>query len=296
MYPPPFTYVRAESLEAALDLLAEHGDEARPLAGGQSLLPFMKLVQMGPSVLVDISGLQGLDGVHQEGDALRIGALTRHAQIARAEWPQHLAVLGDAARVIADVQIRNRGTVGGSLAYADPAGDWAPALLALGGSVQLRSKGSERSIPLDELFVGENETVIEPGEMLCEVHAPSPQPTATGAYLKLARRHGDYAVASASVQVDWTEDERIERVGIGLGGAAATPIKATSAEAFLQGKAPEPAVIAEARELVMASTDPHSDYRATAEYRRTMAGELFTRALSAALLRRRGDPVSVGYL
>ena len=236
MYPPPFTYVRAHSTDEALDLLDAHGDEARLLAGGQSLLPFMKLVQLGPPVVVDISRLEGLSGVRDEADGLRIGALTRHAQAARAEWSPRLAVLGDAARVIADVQVRNRGTVGGSLAYADPAGDWAPALLALRASVLLRSKGSERLAPLAELFAGEHETFIGPTEMLCEVSCPAPTATETGAYLKLARRHGDYAVASVAVQVDWDQDGRIARAGIGLGGAGDTPIEATAAEAFLQGK------------------------------------------------------------
>ena len=295
MHPPPFTYIRAESLEVALDLLAEHGDEAVPLAGGQSLLPFMKLTQLGPAVLVDISRLGGLDGVKEESDGLSIGPLTRHAQVALADWPMHLAVLGDAARVIADVQVRNRGTVGGSLAYADPAGDWAPAMLALGSTVTLRDNRSERSVPTAELFTGEHETVIAPGEMLCDIRVPSVPSTASGAYVKLARRHGDYAVASAAVQLDWAEDGRIKQAGIGLGGVGDTPIKAGAAEAFLQDQPIDAAVIEEARGLVMGATDPHSDFRGTAEFRRNMAGELFTRALKAAHLRSRGESAKTGY-
>ena len=296
MYPPPFTYARAESLEAALELLDKHGDEARPLAGGQSLIPFMKLVQLGPAVLVDISRLQGLDGVREESDGLHIGPLTRHVQVARAEWPPRLAVLGDAARVIADVQVRNRGTVGGSLAYADPAGDWAPAMLALGSSVLLRAKTADRSVPLVDFFVAEHETAIEPGEMLCEVHAPTVGATATGAYLKLARRHGDYAVASVAVQIDWANDGSIERAGIGLGGAGDTPVKAITAEAFLQGKTLDRSAIDEARELVMNAVDPHSDFRGSAGYRKAMAGELFSRAIDAAQRRSRGEPAATGYV
>ena len=296
MYPPPFTYARPETLEEALELLAEHGDEAKPLAGGQSLLPFMKLFQVGPAVLVDISRLPGLDGVREESDGLRIGPLTRHVQIAQAAWPPRLALLGDAARVIADVQVRNRGTVGGSLAYADPAGDWAPPLLALGASVLLRGSRSERSEPLQEFFTGEHETVIQPGEMITEVHAPTVGVAATGAYVKLARRHGDYAVASVAVQIDWSKDGRIGRAGIGLGGVSGTPVKAVAAEAFLQGQANDRSVLERARELVMQTVDPISDFRGSAEYRTAMAGELFARAFEAALLRSQGAPVVTGYL
>ncbi len=296
MYPPPFTYIRAESLEAALNLLAEHGDEAQPLAGGQSLLPFMKLTGMGPSVLVDISRLDGLAGVVEGSDSVRIGALTRHAQVARAEWPARLAVLGDAARVIADVQVRNRGTVGGSLAYADPAGDWAPALLALDARARLRSQQIERLVPLAEFFLGEYQTVIGPGELLTGIEVSSAMPNATGAALKLARRHGDYAVASVAVQVSWGEDGRMERVGIGMGGLAETPVKATAAEDFLGGKTLDLSALEEARDLVMQAANPRSDHRGTAEYRRTMAGVLFKRAMDAAESRHRGEPATAGYL
>jgi carbon-monoxide dehydrogenase medium subunit len=296
MHPPPFTYIRPESLEEALDLLAEHGNEAVPLAGGQSLLPFMKLTQLGPSFLVDISRLVGLDGVHNQSDGLRIGPLTRHAQVAQAVWPIHLAILGDTARVIADVQVRNRGTVGGSLAYADPAGDWSSAMLALGASVTLRSKTSERNVLMADFFTGEHETAIAPGELLSEVAAPQVHPSSTGAYVKLARRHGDYAVASVAVQIDWAEDGRINHAGIGMGGVGDTPIKAGAAEVFLQGRPLDASVIAEARELVMEATEPHSDFRGTAQFRKQMAGELFTRALNAAQRRKRGEPAQTGYL
>ena len=296
MYPPPFAYARAGSLEDALQALAEHGDEARLLAGGQSLLPFMKLFQVGPTVLVDISRLEGLDGVHDEGAGLRLGPLTRHAQIARAEWPARLAILSDAARVIADVQVRNRGTVGGSLAYADPAGDWAPALIALGASVLLRSDRSERSVPLDEFFTDEHETVIEPNEMITEIRARPVSVAATGAYFKLARRHGDYAVASVGVQIDWAEDGRIERAGIGLGGTGTTPVKATAAEAFLNGKTIDSFVLETASDLVMDAVDPISDFRGSAEYRTAMVGELFARALNGTLRRSQGESVAAGYV
>jgi carbon-monoxide dehydrogenase medium subunit len=169
-------------------------------------------------------------------------------------------------------------------------------MLALGASVTLRSKTSERNVLMADFFTGEHETAIAPGELLSEVAAPQVHPSSTGAYVKLARRHGDYAVASVAVQIDWAEDGRINHAGIGMGGVGDTPIKAGAAEVFLQGRPLDASVIAEARELVMEATEPHSDFRGTAQFRKQMAGELFTRALNAAQRRKRGEPAQTGYL
>ena len=294
MHPFPFEYVRPESLNEALELLGRHGEEARPLAGGQSLLPHLKLRVVMPQVVVDIGRLAELQRLGNEDGRLRIGALTRHAEMERRAWPGSLAILGDAARVIADPAVRNWGTVGGALAYADPSGDWAPVMLALRASLRCQSHGHERQVEATDFFADSYTTALTPLELLTEVTVTVPQGPCTGAYVKLERRPGDFAIGSVAVQVRWSEGNVCEEAGIGLGGLGPKPHNAADAEAFLGGKALEDSVIDEAAQLVREATSPSADIRGSAEYKREMARVLFRRAMH--VVRQRHSPTGQSHL
>jgi carbon-monoxide dehydrogenase medium subunit len=314
MYPKSFEYVRAESVEHALSLLAEHGEEARLLAGGASLIPLMKLRLASPAVLVDIGRLplsevrreDGDAGTRGRGDAERrsfaIGALARHADLERnAELRAALPIVHDAASQIGDTQVRNMGTIGGSLAECDPAGDWAPVLLALGGSVRVRGPSGERQIGADDLFVEAYTTALRPEEMIVEVMLasgplPSPSPKLGGgvpgrgppwgaAHAKIELRAGDYAIANCSVAVGLDEAGRFEGVRIALGGVGLAPLRVTKAEAMMEGEVVGEGVLGEAAEEVSRCTESYSDVRASKEYRRHLGGVVFRRALETAIER-----------
>ena len=296
MYPAAFDYVRAESLEHALDVLAEHGPGARPLAGGQSLLPMLKLRLLTPAVIVDISRLGELDYVREENGRWHIGGLTRHVDLAERAWPPELAILRDCASTIGDVQVRNMGTIAGALAHADPGGNWGPALQALDAEVGVASKAGTRTIPVAELFAGAYETVLEPGDLIIEVSLPVPAAGGAGAFLKLAKRVGDFAVASVAVQVGCTAAGVCEDASIGIGGVGDAPVRARDAEAFLHGRLLDDGVLAEAGALAAGAAGAGADVRASAEYREAMVRELVARAIRVGLRRAAGEAVSAGYV
>ncbi len=289
MHPFPFDYARPESLDEALELMGRHGEEARPLAGGQSLLPHLKLRIAMPQVVVDIGRLAELQHLGQEEGRLRIGALTRHAEMERHPWPGSLAILGDASRVIADPAVRNWGTVGGALAYADPSGDWSPVMLALRASLRCQSHVRERWVEAADFFTDSYTAALVPEELLTEVTVPEPQEPTTGAYIKLERRPGDFAIGSVALQVRWAEGGVCQEASIGLGGLGPKAATAADAEAFLRGKRLDDAVISEASRLVAEATSPSGDVRGSAEYKREMAGVLFRRAMDIARRRHLGN-------
>ncbi|HEY7065371.1 MAG TPA: xanthine dehydrogenase family protein subunit M [Chloroflexota bacterium] len=288
MYPNLFDYYRPESLDEAVALLAQHGEDARPLAGGQSLIPLMKLRVANPTVLVDLNRLRGLAYVERRHGTLALGALARHADVeAAAPVQAALPIMLDAARVVGDAQVRNLGTVAGALAEADPGGDWGPVLLALNGEVQCRGPRGERTIAAGDLFTDYFTTALAPDELITEVRVPAAAGGAGGlanggAYLKLERRAGDFAVVGVAVQVALGADGTCQEVGIGVSGAGATPIKPAAAEAALHGQPLDAATIDEAARLIDAAIDPWTDRRAPAEYRRAMVGVYFRRALALA--------------
>jgi len=200
MLPSRFEYHRPPTLDEALALLAEHGEDAKVLAGGQSLIPMMKLRFASPGHLIDVNRIPGLDGIEEADGALRIGAMVRHNRLASSDVvAARYPTIAAAAPQVADPLVRNMGTLGGSLAHADPAGDLGAVMLALGASLQLRSSGSEREVGIDDFVVGTFQTAIEPNEMLTEIRVPSPGPHAGGAYLKLERKVGDFATVAAAV-------------------------------------------------------------------------------------------------
>jgi aerobic carbon-monoxide dehydrogenase medium subunit len=265
MIPAPFDYVAAESAAHAIDLLGEHGDEAKLLAGGHSLLPMMKLRLAAPAVLIDIGRLTELAGISTDGDDLVIGATTRHADLAASALVQAEApLLAHSAAQVGDPQIRHRGTIGGSLAHADPAADLPMALLALGGSVQLQGPGGTRWVAADDFFAGFFETAMEPDEVLTEVRVQR-VPGVPWGYQKFVRRANDWAIVGVAAV-----DGRIALANMGP-----TPLRATAAEqALASGASP-----AEAAAHAADGTSPGEDMHADREFRQHLATVLTRRAL-----------------
>jgi aerobic carbon-monoxide dehydrogenase medium subunit len=283
MYPSRFEYVAPDSLEDAVSLLAQHGYEAKVLAGGQSLIPVLKLRIASPSVLVDVNGIEELQGLVQKDGYLRIGALVRHKDCERSELLRgRFGVLGSAAPQISDPIVRNLGTVCGSLAHADPQGDWGSALLAANARVVARGPSGDREIPLSELFVGPFMTTLEPAEIVTEVRVPDPGPRAGGSYKKLERKVGDFATAAVGVQVELDDAGTIRRAGIGLTGVGATNLRAERAEDALAGAEPGDEAFAEAGRLAAEDADPVGDHRGSVEYKRNVVRVFVERALREA--------------
>jgi carbon-monoxide dehydrogenase medium subunit len=273
MYPSSFEYFG-------------YGDDAKILAGGQSLLPMMKLRIASPRFLIDVNRISALTGIRDAGDGLVIGAMCRHAEIADSPVVrQRLPLMIDAAHQTADVQVRNRGTIGGSLAHADPAGDWPAALLALDASVTITGPRGARTLPLRDFVVDAYTTQLAADEMLTGIAVPFPPARSGGAYVKFGKRAGDFAVASVGVQVEVTSERRCARAAISLGALGPTPLRARRAEAALQGQLPSGGVLGEAQRLVQDAADPFADTRGSVEYKRHLAGVLFRRAFDAALAR-----------
>jgi aerobic carbon-monoxide dehydrogenase medium subunit len=268
MIPAPFDYVAADSAAHALDLLERHGDEAKLLAGGHSLLPMMKLRLAAPSVLIDIGRVAELAGIVAEGDDLVIGATTRHADVASSELVRSQApLLAHSAAQVGDPQIRHRGTIGGSLAHADPAADLPMALTALGGSVELRGPGGARLVAAEDFFTGFFETALEPDEILAAVRVPR-RPGAPWGYQKFVRRANDWAIVGAAAI-----DGRIALANMGP-----VPLRASAAERALGAGASA----AEAADLAAEGTSPGEDMHADRAYRQHLARVLTRRALEQA--------------
>jgi carbon-monoxide dehydrogenase medium subunit len=277
MIPAEFDYAVAESVDDAIRLLGEGGDDARLLAGGHSLLPFMKLRFAAPSLLVDLRKVDELRGIEIGDDAIRIGALTRHAELQARD---DLGLIATVAREIADQQVRNRGTIGGSLANGDAAADLPAVLLAMGGSVVVRGAGGEREIAAADLFQGYLTTSIEPGEVLTEVRVPSFAGYGHG-YEKFNRRSEDWAIVGVCALVK-REGDVCADVRIGLTHMASTPLRASAAEEALRGQPLDEEHIAAAAALAADGTSPQGDLNATPDYKRHLARVLTRRALTTA--------------
>ncbi len=282
MYPASFEYFAPTSLEEALGLLRERGDGAKVMAGGQSLIPLMKLRFAAPEAIVDLNRIGGLDTLAEEGDGLTIGALVRHKTCERSELLRgRYRLLGDAAALISDPLVRNRGTVGGSLAHGDAQGDWGAVMLAARAEVVARGPSGERTIAIDDLFKSPFTTTLAPDEIVTEVRVPDPGARASGTYLKLERKVGDYATAAVAVQLS-LDDGTIAQAGIGLTGVGPTNLRAGAAEDLLRGAEPTEDVIKEAAALAAAAAMPHSDIRGTAEYKRSLVRVFTERGLRTA--------------
>ena len=278
MIPPEFDYVAPDSLDDALAALAEGGEDAKLLAGGHSLIPLMKLRLAAPTLLVDLRRVPGLRGIERENGSWRIGPMTRHADL---QIRDDLGLLATAAGLIADQQVRNRGTIGGSLAHGDPASDFPGVLLAAEGSVTARGQEGTREIAAADLFQDYLTTALEPGEVLTEVRFPALDGWGHG-YEKFNRRAEDWAMVGVSALVRRGADGTCEDVRIGLTNMASTPLRATAAEEALRGGPLDADHIARAAELAAEGTDPPGDLNATPEYKRHLARVLSRRALERA--------------
>lgn len=282
MYPSRFRYEAPRTLDEAVALLAEHGDDAKVLAGGQSLVPLLKLRFAAPALLVDINGIPGL-GYHRENadGTLTVGALCRHAHLERSTLlPGRHPLMASAAPMIADPIVRNRGTLVGSLCHADPQGDWASVLLALGGSVTVTGPDGQRRIPVADLVVGPFQNTLRPGELAIEATVPAARGEVSGRYLKLERRVGDFATVGVAVAVE-ESGGLVTRAGIALTGVGPSNIVATAAQEALVGHLLSPDSIDEAAELAAQAAQPKGDHRGSAAYKRHMVATFVRRALTA---------------
>jgi carbon-monoxide dehydrogenase medium subunit len=282
MIPAAFDYLAPRTIEEALAALTEHGDDAKILAGGQSLIPAMRFRLASPAVLVDINGLAGMEYIREENGHLAIGALTREAALEESALiARAFPLLADAARVIADPLVRNRATVGGNLAHADPANDHPAVMLAFGAHVVARGPHGARTIPLDDLFVGIFETVLAKDELLTEIRIPRPAAGSGGAYLKVERKVGDYAVSAVAVQLVMSGDT-CTAARIALTNVNPTPMRATGAERALIGQQLTDAALEAAGQAAAAECDPASDLRGSVEYKRDLTRVLVKRAVKRA--------------
>jgi carbon-monoxide dehydrogenase medium subunit len=281
MLPSSFEYHRAGTLEDALSFLAQYGEDAKVLAGGQSLIPMMKLRFAYPGHLIDVNRISGLDGIEERDGELRIGTLVRHNQLAASEVIRAYPTIASAAPQIADPLVRNLGTIGGSISHADPAGDLGSVMLALGASVVLRSSGGERVVPISEFLVDTFTTSIEPNEMLTEIRVPAAQPRSGGTYLKLERKVGDWATVGVAVSLTLSNGS-IARAGIGLTGVDLKNLQATEAESSLAGAAPSEEAFAQAGRLAAAAANPVADVRGSTEYKRHVIEVFVRRGLAQA--------------
>ena len=290
MIPAAFEYHAPTSIGEATALLAQLGEDAKILSGGQSLIPLMKLRLAGPSHVVDINGIPDLAYIRETDGFLRIGGLTREAdlevsELIRTRYP----LLHDTSKVIADPLVRNLATLGGNLAHGDPANDHGATMLALGAEIVAVGPRGERRIPIAAFFTGPFTTSLGAGEILIEILIPMPAARSAGAYLKMERKVGDFATAAVAVQVTLAANGTCERAGIGLTNVGVTPIKAERAEAALRGARPDDATIKRAAQLAAEAAQPSADLRGSVEYKKDLVSVLTTRALRRAVERAGGQ-------
>jgi carbon-monoxide dehydrogenase medium subunit len=285
MIPGQFDYVRPGTHDDALQVLAEREGEAKLLSGGYSLIPLLKLRLAQPGLLVDLRDVTGLDAIVETDDELRIGARATHRQIHEDATIQRYPLLHDVAGGIGDPQVRNWGTIGGSVAHADPASDWPAALLAANATIVCRGRSGERTVAAREFFIDTFTTAIEATEVLIEIRFVRRPRGQGGAYTKLERRAGDFATAGVAAIVRLGEGGSIGFAGIGVTGVSPSPYAATDAETALVGQAPSEAAFRAAGEAAAAMSEPVSDVRGPADYKRAMVAELTLRSLQRAVER-----------
>lgn len=287
MFPRRFDYLAPSNADGVFDALAAH-PESKVLAGGQSLIPIMKMRLCELSHVIDLRHLPWKQ-MYEDAEGIHIGALVTHRALEEDRaLGERLPIIPDAAHHLADLQVRGMGTFGGSLAEADPAGDWSAVMIALDASVVIASKGGRRRIPIVELFPEPYTTSLKHTELIEEAIVPAAALRGKGAYLKLERRAGSFAIAGVAAQIVLGEDGTVERAGIGLAGAGLTPLRAVEAEKRLIGEPLSVAIVREAARLAMEASSPFDDLRGTADYKREMVGVLTERAIELAQNRLEG--------
>ena len=282
MKPAPFDYIAATSVEMAAVSLAEGGDDAKIIAGGQSLVPLLNFRLLRPSILVDINSIESLSFITETATNIRVGALTRHYQLETSPViARHLPVLACAMTHVAHLAIRNRGTIGGSLAHGDPAAELPTMALLLDAELHIASVSSARTIAARDFFLGALTVDLGAGEIVTEIVLPKLPPRTGWGFAEVARRHGDFALAAVAATLTVVADAIVE-ARIALTGVGRTPLRVAEAENLLVGQAPTPYLSGQTVEAVRAAMEPDSDLHASADYRRHLAGVLTSRALAAA--------------
>jgi len=295
VYAAPFSYHRAASLAEAVKLLQELGEDARLIAGGQSLIPLMKMRMARPTALIDINFLPGLNEIQPAKGELRFGALARHSEIENSAVAAEIPLIHDCAAGIADVQVRNQGTIGGSLAEADPSGDWGTALLTLETTVDCFGPGGQRSVPLESFIKDAFTTDLAHEEIVTGVSVKKPPKGSGGAHLAFKRSAPVYPTVSAAVQLTLEGKDTCKEARIVLGCVGLTPIRAKEAETALRGKALNEKYVQAAGEAARAAADPQSDMRGSAEYKRLLIATIVKRAIRMAARRANGEQVEAGH-
>src|SRR5262245_15791999 len=288
MIPSAFEYMRPTSLAEAIRLLANHADDAKILAGGHSLVPMMKLRLAAPKILIDIGRLSELSGIHEENGTLVIGACTTHyAAETSALLRQRCPLLAETAAAIGDVQVRNRGTIGGSIAHADPAADWPAAVLALEAQITLVHRAGTRTVSAADFLVELLTTAMESHEILTAIRVPANPPRTGGAYLKVPQPASGFALTGVAAQVTLGANNTLQRVAVGVTGVSNTAYRASMTERALQGQAATAEAVAQAAERATEGVEALSDIHASAEYRLHLTRVYTRRALQRAIERAR---------
>ena len=289
MKPPRFEYAAPEKLDEAVALLSQHGDRAKILAGGQSLVPLLNFRLARPEMLVDVNRVTELAYVRPVQSSVAIGALTRQHTLERAEVIRtKLPIVAEACRLIGHLPIRHRGTVGGSLAHADPASELPAVMVALEAEMTVTRRGGRRTIPAEQFFTGMLTTALAPDELLTEVRVPGLPPRTGGAFIEIARRAGDFALVGIAALVTLDDAGRVSRARLALCGAGPTPIRAREAERVLVGERPDGRALDEAVDRLTAATDPPSDIHASPAFRKKLARHVGRQALELAARRAGG--------
>jgi carbon-monoxide dehydrogenase medium subunit len=290
MIPTAFDYIAPKTLDEAMRALAAHGEDAKLLAGGHSLLPLLKLRLAHPGVLIDLGRIPGLDGISRQNDKVVIGALATHYQIESSELlKKNCPLLPETAREIGDVQVRNRGTIGGNLAHADPSADWPAAILALGGELRLRGPRGVRRLAAEEFFVGPLTTAIAPDEILTEIRVPASERRCGSAYLKMAQQASGFAIVGVAVALRVDAKGCCEEIGIGVTGLGDKPFRPRAVEARLRGNKLTPKLIEASAAQVADGVEPLEDLHAAAPFRAHLARVYAARAIQAAAKRTSGS-------
>jgi carbon-monoxide dehydrogenase medium subunit len=289
MKPPRFEYAAPHQTDEVVTLLAQHGDRAKVLAGGQSLVPLLNFRLAQPELLIDVNRVRELAYVRPFDSGVAIGALTRQHTLEREEAVRtRLPILAEACRLIGHLPIRHRGTIGGSLAHADPASELPATMMALEAQMTVKGPAGSRAVRAEQFFTGVFTTALEPDELLTEIRVPGPPPRTGSAFVEIARRAGDFALVGIAALVTLDDAGRVSRARLALCGAGPTPVRAREAERVLVGERPQGRVVDDAAEEIAAATDPPSDIHASAAFRKKLAGHVGRQAIELAVRRAGG--------
>jgi len=291
MYPAPFSYHRPGSLDEAVGLLSELGEAAKPLAGGQSLIPILKLRMDEPTDLVDIARLPGLHFMQSDDGNVRIGALSTHARIGRSDLATAVPILGDCANGIADPQVRARGTIGGSVSSADPSCDWPTLLYTLDAEIVCHSKAGNRTVPIREFIRDSYTTALDDAELVTEIRFKAPPANSGGAYIGFKKSAPAYPTAAVGVQLTLADGNVCREVHLALGAAGPRPVTSDEAESLLRGKTLTSELLKQAAEAIVEASDPPADSRGSADFKRAILRSLFMQAAHRAIERAGGTQI-----